>query len=857
MDDGRAQWSTSIVLSDGDTAFVRGITVADAPRLLAFHERQPRDNLYRRFLSPKPTLNERELDHFTNIDFHDRVALVVEDRGEFIAWASYERWKARDDAEVAFMVDADHQGRGIATLLLEHLAAIARTNGIHRFTAEALSDNRAMLRVFSRAGWPVERHYESGLTEIEFSLDETERFVDSVEGREHRADSRAVARLLLPRSIAIIGASDQPGSVGHELWHNTTAVFDGPVYPVNARHDAIGGHPAFASVLDIDDDVWLAVIAVPGAALAATVDQCIAKKVRGALVITATDGLDIDIAALVAHARRNGMRLIGPASMGIAAPRPTGGMNAALVPGRLPYGSVAISMQSGSLGAALLQLAAELHLGVSWFISLGDKSDISGNDLLQFWEDDESTSVIAMYTESFGNPRKFARLARRVGRTRPIVAVRTGTAAIGDAANALYQQAGLIEVPTVRAMLDAARVFATQPVPRGPNVAVLSNSRSPGVLAAAALATAGLTPVDPPVHLDWRSTADDFAAAITAAVQSDAVDALLVIHAPPLPSAHGPSHEIDTASLRADKPVLAVMLGGSDGPLLPGSAVPAFSFPEPAAAVLGRMYAYSRWRATEADAAIDVSVGVDPVAASEVIRRAILAEADGEGDADRRTGRLSLADAGELLRTYGIATPPAVAVHTADSAAVVAAADEVGYPVVVKADRRRVGRSARAGIALDLGDAHAVTEAVAIIRGALGDDADALVVQAMAAPGVDVHIRCATDDLLGAVVTLDLGSLQTAGTGDSASRLVPLSRVAADALIETSRVGGALAAAHLDPAPLVDTILRLAQLMDDHPELAEIDIDPAIVSNEGCVPTDARIRVQAIARSAFPIRRLG
>ena len=193
--DDRERWSTSVVLSDGDSAFVRPMTPEDAPRLLAFHERQPRENQYRRFLSPKPTLNDKELEHFTHIDFHDRVALVVEERGEFIAWASYERWRARNDAEVAFMVDDQHQGRGIATILLEHLAAIARSNGIDRFTADALSDNRAMLRVFSRAGWPVERHFDSGLTEIEFPLTDTARFVDSVEGREHRADSLSLIHI--------------------------------------------------------------------------------------------------------------------------------------------------------------------------------------------------------------------------------------------------------------------------------------------------------------------------------------------------------------------------------------------------------------------------------------------------------------------------------------------------------------------------------------------------------------------------------------------------------------------------------------------------------------------------------------
>ena len=847
LPDGRSRWSTSIVLSDGDTAFVRPMTPEDAPLLLAFHERQPRENLYRRFLSPKPTLNDKELEHFTNVDFHDRVALVVEDRGEFIAWASYERWKARDDAEVAFMVDHEHQGRGIATLLLEHLAAIARSNGIERFTAEALSDNRQMLRVFSRAGWPVQRHYDSGLTELEFPLTETETFVDSVEGREHRADSRAAARILLPKSIAVIGASDEPGSVGHELWHNTSTGFDGPVYPVNARHDTVGGQPAYRSVTDIVDDVWLAVVAVPAAALAGTIEQCIAKKVRGALVITATDGLDLDMTELVAHARRNGLRLIGPASMGIAAPRPTGGLQAALVRGRLPYGGVAISMQSGSLGASVLQMASDLHMGVSWFVSLGDKCDISGNDLLQFWEDDDSTSVIAMYTESFGNPRKFARLARRVGRTRPIVAVRTGAAAIGTATNAMYQQAGLIEVPTVRALLDTARVLSTQPVPAGPNVAILSNARSPGVLASAAVTTAGLISVAPPVAVDWRATPAEFSAAISAALADDHVHAVLVIHAPPLAAAQAPVEDIDAAARGATKPVLAVMLGGHDGPLLAGSNVPAFSFPEPAAAVLGWMHNYSRWRATEADALLVVTEHIDHAAAAAIVQRA----------ADAGGATLSLEDATALLTAYGLHVPSGITLEEPDADSVAQAARTLGHPVVLKAVRRRVGRSARAGIALDLADDHAVREAFEVISGALGSDADSLVVQQMAAPGVDVHIRCVADPLLGPVITLDLGSLQSASPDDGASRLVPLSRVAAEALVETSRVGGALRRAGLEDTSLIDAIVRVAQLMADHPELSEIDIDPALVSAEGCMPTDARIVVQPERPSAFPIRRLG
>jgi len=842
--DDRDRWSTSVVLSDGDTAYIRPIKVGDAPLLLGFHEAQPRENLYKRFFSPKPTLNEKELDHFTNIDFHDRVALAVEKRGTWIAWASYERWRDRDDAEVAFMVDDGHQGLGIATILLEHLASIARSNGIKRFTAEALSDNRSMLSVFNRAGWPVQKHFDSGLTEVEFPLTETEQFVDSVEGREHRADSRAIARLLLPKSIAVIGASDRPGSIGNEVWNNAST-FDGPVFAVNSSHPTIGGKAAFAAVTDIADDVWLAIIAVPAAALASTIESCIAKRVRGAVLITATDGTDVDVPALVAHARRNGLRIIGPASMGIATTRP-GGVQGALVPVTLPVGGVAISMQSGSLGSSLLQLALHLHLGISWFVSLGDKGDVSGNDLMQFWEDDDSTRVIAMYTESFGNPRKFARIARRVGRRKPIVAVRTGTAAVGNAANALYRQAGLVEVPTVRALLDTARSLATQPVPAGPNVAILTNSRSPGVLAAAAVVAAGLRVVDAPLPLDWRSTPSDFEHAVAAAIADPGVDAVMVVHAPPIITAHGPSAEIDRAAAGSAKPIVAVMLGRDDGPLRRDSPVPSFSFPEPAAAVLGRMHAHGRWLETEAEAAVEV-LDVDALLAG-----AVLAEAAADGET-----LMSYERTMRLLAAYGVQAPVGVHVVAGSDDQLVANAELVGYPLVVKATKRRIGRSAKAGIALDLGSEQALRTAVATIRSSLGEAADSFVMQAMATPGLDVRIQCATDDLLGPVVTLDLGSLQSINPNDGASRLPPISRATAEAMIDSSRVGGALQAAEISPEPLIATIVRIAQLMFDHTEIRSIDINPAIVSDGAAVVTDAKIVIDVERPSDFPLRRLG
>ncbi len=843
--DDRDLWAATVVLGDGEAAFIRPITPDDAPALLAFHERQPRENLYRRFFSAKPSLSERELEHFTVVDFRDRVALVLEYHGEFKAWASYERWQDRDDADVAFMVDADLQGKGIATLLLEHLAVIARANGIGRFTAEVLSDNRPMLRVFSRAGWPVERHYDSGVTELEWPLLDTEQFLDSVSTREQRADSRAIARLLLPRSIAVIGASDRPGTIGHELWNNIVGSFDGPVFAVNPAHRSVGGQPAYPAVTDIADDVWLAIVAVPVEALAVTIDSCIAKRVRGAVVVTSIDGSEIDLPALVAHARRNGLRIIGPTSMGIAAPRTSGGLQAALVQVTVPHGGVAISMQSGSLGASVLQQAAQLSLGLSWFVSLGDKADVSANDLLQFWEDDERTRVIALYTETFGNPRKFARIARRVGRTRPIVAVRTGPAAVGLANNALYQQAGLIEVPSVRAMLDVARVLATQPVPTGSGVAILTNARSPGVLTKAALVGAGLVPVDPPIGLGWRSTPEDFGNALRAALVDPDIHAVMVIHAPPLASSTPPIDAIDEAAMGATKPVVAVMLGRPDGPLREGSSVPAFSFPEPAADVLGRMAAYSRWLSSEADAAIEPVDGVDQDRA-----RAVLVEA-----VERHDTILHLADTRLVVTSYGLDMPRSVVLHEASTDEVVSAAHSIGHPVAVKSAQRRVGRSAQAGVALDLADDEAVRDAITVIRAALGADAHTILVQQMVTPGVDVQIRCTTDDRLGPVITVGLGSLQGDLPG-SMSRLVPMSRAGAEALVRDSLVGPTLRAAGLASTPLVDAIQRVSQLVFDNPEIWVVDINPAIVSAAGCHLTDVRIELGSREHPDLLARRL-
>ena len=831
---------STIVLGDGTSALIRPIEPSDAPVLQTFHERQSAESRYRRYFSPKPTLSEDELERFTNVDFVDRAALVVEQHDEFIAWASYERWQNRGDAEVAFQVDDDHHGKGIATLLLEHLAAVAQDNEIERFTAQTLGENRAMLSVFSKAGWPIHRRFDSGVIDVDFSLDETAEFIDSVERREHRADSRAVARLLLPTSIAVIGASDRIDSIGNQVWQHVRSTGRIRTYAVNPRLDEIDGQPCYHTVGDIPVDIGLAVVAVPQRHLEATIDQCIEKRVRGAIVITVVEPGAIDMRSLVTRARRNGLRIVGPASMGIASPRPDVEIQAALVDVQLPPGQVAISMQSGTLGTSLLRLAAHLHLGVSWFVSLGDKDDLSANDLLQFWEDDEATSVVALYTESFGNPRKFARIARRVSRSLPIVAVRAGAALLDPANATLYRQTGVIEVPTVTAMLDTARVFANQPLMNGDRVAVLSNSRSPAVLAEATLERAGLTPVVAPASLDWASTPADYERAVRDTLADDDFDALFVIHAPPSTvDVNAPSEAIDQAAADAAKPVVAVMLGSGDGPLRPGSGIASFAFPEQAAAVLARLEAYSRWRRTEVDESPDdVPANIDRPGADEVLDEMIATDDNGPQVARK------------LLATYGI---PMSRTRRVEAAEAVAAADELGYPVAVKAAHRRVGRSVEAGIALDLADADDVADAISIMGEHLGEDAAVVEVQQMLPPGVDLRVRVADDERLGPIITVGLGGVQADLIADEVSRLAPVSPVVARRMVEATRASAALDDDTL--TRVADLVARIAHLASDHPRLQEIDINPVIVSEGHCHVADVIVRLGAPDRHE-PVRRL-
>ena len=843
---------------------------------MAFHGRLSPESIYFRFFSPKPRLTDKEVEKFTTVDMVDRVALVAELGDDLIAVARYDRWPGRDEAEVAFTVDDAHHGRGIATLLLEHLAAVARSHGLRRFTAEVLPDNRPMLGVFRRAGFEVHNEFSGGVIDVAFDIEPTLAYTESVDRREQRAESRSIARLLRPRSVAVIGASDRLGSVGREVFRNLlNSGFQGPVYPVNPTAPHVASVPAYGSVLDIPDDIHLAVVAVPADAVPGVIAQCAQKRVRGAVVVSTgfADAGPEGAAtqrAMVELARRHGMRIIGPASLGVINTDPTSPLHASFAPRDVPAGHLAVSLQSGPLGAGMIELAKRLGVGLSSFVSLGNKADVSANDLLNYWYDDPATDVVLLYTETFGNPRKFGRVARRVSRRKPVVAVKAGRGSADDvAADALYQQAGVIRVDTVRDMFDVGRVLASQPLPGGDRVAVVTNALSPAVLALDGLRASGLRPaelsvdtraelrhqladdviVGNPIDLTYRSVPADYRAALETVLADPGVDAVLAVYAPPLTSVrHDVAGTLALVDEGATKPILAVLLGHDDGPLLPGSAVPAFAFPEPATAALGRVVRYAAWRA-RSEGAVPHLDGVDPEAARALVAHALEVRPEGT--------LLPMQVTEDLLSAYGIPVAPGRGVTNLDDA--LAAAGELGYPVALKAAGLvRLARSESGGVALDVQSAEQLRGAYERMTAALGPAMAEAVVQRMVPGGVETCVAVEAHPAFGPVVSFGLGGAFADMIADRPARSLPLTDLDAAELVSSSRAAEALAALGVDVVAVEDLLLRVGLLADDVPELHHARLNPVLVSPAGTWVLQAELRVAPLpSLPVDPVRSLG
>ncbi|NKQ52973.1 GNAT family N-acetyltransferase [Amycolatopsis sp. K13G38] len=858
------RWEADVVLSDGGTVHLRPIVPSDADAVVAFHAKLSERTRYLRYFGAYPRIPQRDLERFTVVDHHNRVAFVALLGDDIVAIGRYERLGDGPSAEVAFVVDDSHQGRGLGSILLEHLAAAASESGLRRFVAEVLAENSAMVRVFRDAGYQVSRAIEEGVLHLEFDIDPTEESLAVARAREQAAEARSVHNLLHPRSVAVIGASADPTKVGYVVLSNLLAAdFAGTVYPVNPEHRAVRGVRAYKSVLEIPDPVELAVVAVPADQVESVLDGALAKGVKTLLIVTAgfaeagPHGLHAEL-RLVGEARAHGMRVVGPNALGVLNTDPAVRLNATLAP-RLPArGRAGFFCQSGALGTAILADAEARGLGLSTFVSAGNRADVSGNDLLQYWETDPDTDLVLLYLESFGNPRKFARLARRLGRSKPIVAVKSGrhavrpqlaaTSAEVDEASvqALFEQAGVVRVETLAQLFDTALVFAHQPLPAGPRVGIVGNSSAIGLLAADTARAQGLKLAFEPVDIGAQAGPEEFAAAVREALNSPDTDALVVVFVPPV-ATPGTSYAraLKEAALELDhgKPIVSTFLAAEgvpaelavakDGAPGPGS-IPSFPSPERAVNALAKVVRYAAWRQRPQGHLVRPA-GVHTEAAQQVVRDLL-------GDAGEKNVVLEDSDVVRLLGCYGIDVVPFRVVGSEREA--VDAAAELGYPVTVKAvDERLRGRPDLAGVRLDLGSEDAVRRGYHDLREVSGENE--MYVQRMAPKGLSCFIGLQDDPSFGTLVSFGLSGLVSTLLGDRAYRAVPLTDVDAATLIREPKSAPLLTGYRgdepADLAALQDMVLRVAALAEDNPEVRVLTLDPVMASPEGAFVANARI----------------
>ncbi|MCI3271874.1 bifunctional acetate--CoA ligase family protein/GNAT family N-acetyltransferase [Streptomyces cylindrosporus] len=921
-----AHWEADVVLRDGGTARIRPITVDDAERLVSFYEQVSDESKYYRFFAPYPRLSAKDVHRFTHHDFVDRVGLAATVGGEFIATVRYDRIGAdgtpasapADEAEVAFLVQDAHQGRGVASALLEHIGAVARERGIRRFAAEVLPANTKMIKVFTDAGYTQKRSFEDGVVRLEFDLEPTDRSLAVQRAREQRAEARSVRRLLVPGSVAVIGAGRTAGGVGRSILDNIRdAGFTGELYAVNKAFPEdlkeLDGIPAHRSVRDIGGHVDLAVVAVPAEHVPEVVTECGEHGVQGLVVVSAgyaesgPEGRERQ-RELVRHARTYGMRIIGPNAFGVINTSADVRLNASLAPEMPRPGRIGLFAQSGAIGIALL---SRLHrrgggvtgvTGVSTFVSSGNRADVSGNDVIQYWYDDPDTDVVLMYLESIGNPRKFTRLARRTAAAKPLVVVQgAGSAPQGHAVratrlphatvSALLRQAGVIRVDTITELVDAGLLLARQPLPAGPRVAILGNSESLGLLTYDACLSEGLRPQQP-LDLTTGATAGDFHAALLRALGDDSCDAVVVTAIPAIGEASVADAELAEALRSAaeqvpGKPVLVVHveLGGlaealsaaagtapqaeakasgarrlrpsqqlpppsaspappqapAETPATAPRLIPAYPAAERAVRALGEAVKYAQWRREAAEPG--------------KVPESIDADIDEKGAAEQIAGMLTRGqgltlgteETCELLGRYGIAVRRAVPAFTAEDA--VRAADDIGYPVALKATAPHLRhRADLGGVRLDLADEEQLRRAYAELTGLFGKPEELRpVVQGMAPRGVDTVIRAVIDPAAGAVLSFGLAGAASQLLGDMAHRLIPVTDRDATSLIRSIRTAPLLfgwrGSTPVDTPALEELLLRVSRLVDDHPEVVAVTLEPVVVAPRGLSVLGASVRL--------------
>jgi acetate---CoA ligase (ADP-forming) len=871
--------AVDVILRDGSTLRLRAPARGDAGALIDFFERLSEHSRYLRFHGVR-TVDASIVEHYLGDEWPDRGALVgvladAAGTERIVALAEYARLRDPSVAEVAFTVADDLQGRGAATRLLEQLAARAAETGIQEFVAEVLPENAAMLNVFRDAGFEVTRTLGGGETEVRFPIAPTEGFRERVDERDHIAVAASLRPFFSPAGVAVIGASKRRGSIGGELFRNIIAAdFAGSAYPVNLAGEAVAGVRAYRTIEEIPDPIDLAVICVPGDYVLGAAEEALRKGVPALCVISAgfaevgSEGAERQN-ELLALVRAHGARLVGPNCLGIAVPAL--GLNATFAPRALPPGRIAFSSQSGALGLALLEKASGRGLGFSAFVSIGNKADVSSNDLLEWWEEDEDTDLVLLYLESFGNPQKFARVAGRLARRKPVLALKAGTSRAGaraasshtaalagsdTAVEALFQSAGVLRARNLEELVDVATLLSSQPLPKGRRVAVLTNAGGLGILCADACDAAGLelpelaqetraalaavlpseASVANPVDLLGSATGDTYAQALPHLLRDPAIDAVIALFVPPVVAG---ADEVAAAICdtldgeRSEKPVLAVVVSADGTPESlreAGSPVATFAYPESAARALGVAARRAEWLRRPAGT-VPTLDGVDAAAARQIVETALAAADD---------VWLDPAATRVLLSAYGVPLVPEQVVDDATEA--VNAASVLGYPVVVKTAAAGAHKTESGGVALNLETEDEIRAAAERIGGPL-------LVQPMISGGAELLAGIVQDPVFGPLVAFGPGGVLAELIGGAEFRIAPLTDLDADELVRGGKAGslvrGYRGTAAADPGALVSLLHRLSRLALDLPEVAELDLNPVLALPSGCYAVDARIRLRA------------
>jgi acetate---CoA ligase (ADP-forming) len=879
-----------VVLRDGATVHVRPVRADDGPAMRSFFESVSLDSIWFRFFGT-PNL-DWATSWSVNVDYADRFGLVVESGNPraIIAHAAYVRIDY-GRAEVAFLVADAWQGRGISTILLAHLAEVGEQHGFSTFFAQVLPQNHRMIDVFRESGFPVELHSAPDALEIELPTSLSAAALERFEERERIGAVAAVRSFLEPSSVAVIGASRRRGTIGGEILHNLLAAeFSGAVYAVNDKADVVQSRRAYRSVVDIPGGVELAIVAVPAEEVVDAARECADAGVRSLLVIssgfaeTGAEGARRQD-ELLEVCRDAGIRIVGPNCMGVLNTSPRVRLNATFAPPVAVPGRVGFMSQSGGLGIAIIEAASRLGVGLSSFVSVGNMSDLSGNDFLQYWEQDPDTKLALLYMESFGNPRKFARVARRVAATKPILAVKSGRSAAGARAtsshtgamlsgsdvtvDALFEQAGVIRTDTMHELFSVAALLSAQPIPRGDRVVIVTNGGGPGILCADACQAAGIEiaelPTDVrarlaeflttgaalgnPIDMIATASADDYRRTLQTLVDADACDAIITIFVTALvtTAADVAAAICDFAQANPEVATASVFMVSDGVPLELSSEqvrVPGFEFPEDAARAMALAVRHSRWRARDVGS-VPRFEGLRSVEAAAMISKELA----------RDEAWLSPACVAQLFDCFGLPLITTRVVRDAEQA--VAAATELGSPVALKASAPGlVHKTDAGGVRLGLEGAEAVRAAATEIERSVeraGYRLDGLVVQPMAPAGVELIVGVVNDHSFGPVLACGAGGTTAELVSDVAVRITPVTDLEAREMLHSLRtfplLDGYRGAPRCDLAAIEDVLLRVSAMVEAHPEIVELDCNPLIAGPDRVVIADARVRVDTAAPS--------